>query len=240
MSGFSRRRMIQTITGVAIGGVGARYVQQNGLVPPDAAGFFAPEHTLTYAAHRQFFGLSTAREFRRDQISTKPFANGRPPKTEDYISHQAAGFRDWRLEVGGQVGKPLSLSVADLRAMPAKSQITQLVCEEGWSYIAEWTGVLLSDVLTLAGAKASRYVIPECVQPNWKQSIDMVDAWHPQTLVAYAMNGQDVPPGHGGPLRLRVPRQLGYKSLKFLNRLTVSDSLEGKLRASPYAWYAGI
>lgn len=240
MSGFSRRRLIQTVTGVVIGGVGARYVQQNGLVPPDAAGFFAPERTLNYAAHRQLFGLSKAREFHRDQISTKPFANGRPPKIEAYQSHLGAGFRDWRLEVGGLVGKPLSLSIADLRAMPAKSQITQLVCEEGWSYIAEWTGVLLSDVLTLAGAKAARYVIPECIQPAWKQSIDLVDAWHPQTLVAYAMNGQDVPPGHGGPLRLRVPRQLGYKSLKYLNRLTVADSLDGTLRKSPYAWYAGI
>ena len=77
-------------------------------------------------------------------------------------------------------------------------------------------------------------------RPEWKDSIDMADAWHPQTLVAYSMNGADVPPGHGGPLRLRVPRQLGYKSLKYLNRLTVADTLDSKSFGGDYAWYAGI
>ena len=134
------------------------------------------------------------------------------------------------------------------RAIPSRSQITHLACEEGWSYIAEWIGVPLSHVLDVVGIlPQARYVVYFSIEPDWWDSIDMADALHPQTLVTYGMNGGELPVGHGGPLRLRVPRQLGYKSVKYITRLTVTDSLKefgkGLGSAAPeggYAWYAGI
>jgi DMSO/TMAO reductase YedYZ molybdopterin-dependent catalytic subunit len=120
-----------------------------------------------------------------------------------------------------------------------------MACEEGWSYIAEWTGVALSHVLNVVGI--ARYVVFFTIQANWWDSIDMADALHPQTLITYGMNGGTLPAGNGGPIRLRVPRQLAYKSLKYLTRLTVTDSLKGfgkglgaRKPERGYAWYAGI
>ena len=129
-----------------------------------------------------------------------------------------------------------------------RRQITEIACEEGWSYIAEWIGTPLVDVLHAAGIMPqARYVVYFSIDKSWWESIDMADALHPQTLLAYAMNGGDLPVPFGGPLRLRVPRQLGYKSVKYINRLAVTDSLKGFGKglgsASPeggYAWYAGI
>jgi DMSO/TMAO reductase YedYZ molybdopterin-dependent catalytic subunit len=146
------------------------------------------------------------------------------------------------------VVNPASFSLTELRCFPVRSQITHLACEEGWSFIAEWTGVPLSHVLSLVGTLPSaRYVVYFSIQPNWWDSVDMADALHPQTLLTYGMNGSDLPVGHGGPLRLRVPRQLGYKSVKYLTRMTVTDSLKGFGKglgsAAPeegYSWYAGI
>jgi DMSO/TMAO reductase YedYZ molybdopterin-dependent catalytic subunit len=161
---------------------------------------------------------------------------------------QESGFIDWRLTVGGMVARPLSFSVSQLKSFPRHSQITHLACEEGWSYIAEWTGVPLSYVLDLVGTlPQARYVVYYSIQPDWWESIDMADALHPQTFITYGINGDDLPVRFGGPLRLRVPRQLGYKSVKYITRLTVTDSLKrfgkGLGSASPeggYAWYAGI
>jgi DMSO/TMAO reductase YedYZ molybdopterin-dependent catalytic subunit len=138
--------------------------------------------------------------------------------------------------------------VAELERMPVRSQITHLACEEGWSYIAEWIGVPLAHVLDLVGTLPNaRYVIYRSIQPDWWESIDVAEALHPQTLVTYGMNGGKLPVAFGGPLRLRVPRQLGYKSVKYITRLTVTDSLKpfgkGLGSSSPeggYAWYAGI
>ena len=128
------------------------------------------------------------------------------------------------------------------------NQITQVVCEEGWSYVAEWTGTPLVEVLNIAGLlPQARYVVYFSIEPDTWESIDMADALHPQTLVTYAMNDGDLPVPFGGPLRLRVPRQLGYKSVKYLTRVTVTDNLKrfGKGLGSAsadagYAWYAGI
>jgi DMSO/TMAO reductase YedYZ molybdopterin-dependent catalytic subunit len=144
--------------------------------------------------------------------------------------------------------RPASFSMADLRSLPVSRQITEVVCEEGWSYIAEWIGTPLHEFLEVAGVlPQARYVVYFSIEPDWWESIDMADALHPQTLLTYAMNDGDLPVGFGGPLRLRVPRQLGYKSVKFITRLTVTDSLKsfgkGLGSASPeggYAWYAGI
>ena len=132
--------------------------------------------------------------------------------------------------------------------MPARSQITHLACEEGWSFIAEWIGVPLFEVLSAVGIQPqAKYVVYTSQEEGWWDSVDMADALHPQTFVTYGMNGGDLPVGHGGPLRLRVPRQLGYKSVKYIQKLTVTDSMKGFGKglgsASPefgYSWYSGI
>ena len=144
--------------------------------------------------------------------------------------------------------RPASFSLAEIKSFPTSTEITLIACEEGWSYIAAWTGVPLSRILAAAGALAqARYVVYRSVQSDWWESIDMAEALHPQTLVTHGMNGGDLPVPFGGPLRLRVPRQLGYKNVKYINRLTVTDNLkqfgEGLGSAAPeggYAWYAGI
>jgi len=207
-----------------------------------------PGETLTYAAQRLLTRHSLAREFAPSQISKSPFANAVDPLGEAFKRFQESGFTDWRLDVDGMVARSASFSVAELRSFPVRRQTTHLACEEGWSYIAEWIGVPLSHILDLVGTLPhARYVIYRSIQPDWWESIDMADALHPQTLVAYGMNGGQLPVGFGGPLRLRVPRQLGYKNVKYIARLTVTDSLKpfgkGLGSASPevgYAWYAGI
>jgi DMSO/TMAO reductase YedYZ molybdopterin-dependent catalytic subunit len=155
---------------------------------------------------------------------------------------------DWRLSIDGLVHQPVSLSMADLKRYPSGSHITELACEEGWSYIAEWIGVPLSHVLQLVGIQPqAKYVVYVSMEPNTWDSIDMAEARHPQTLLCYAMNGRELPVAHGGPLRMRLPRQVGYKNIKFITRLTVTDSLKrfGKGLGSAaaefgYAWYTGI
>jgi DMSO/TMAO reductase YedYZ molybdopterin-dependent catalytic subunit len=191
---------------------------------------------------------SLAREFPRSQISKAPFPNGKPPNDAAYERLRAGGFAGWKIAVDGMVARPASFSLAELRSYPSRSQITHLACEEGWSFIAEWTGVPLSHVLNVVGIlPQARYVVYFSMEPGWWESIDMDDALHPQTLVTYGMNGGELPGGHGGPVRLRVPRQLGYKSLKYVSRLTVTDDLKkfGKGLGSVepefgYSWYAGI
>ena len=252
MKNLSRRQWIASGIASAASASGlvvaAKLANQHGLIPPDWGGLYGPGETLTYASQRLLTRHSLAREFDRSQISNPPFANGDPPKDEVFKRHQAAGFVDWRLEVDGLVARPGSFTLPELKSHPRSSQITHLACEEGWSYIAEWIGVPLSHLLTLAGIlPQARYVVYFSIEKNWWDSLDMADALHPQTLVAYGMNGSDLPLGNGGPLRMRVPRQLGYKSVKFLTRLTVTDNLKrfgkGLGSASPeggYSWYAGI
>jgi DMSO/TMAO reductase YedYZ molybdopterin-dependent catalytic subunit len=189
-----------------------------------------------------------AREFDPSQISKEPFANEVAPLGDEFKRLQAGGFADWRLAIDGMVARPGSFSMGELRSFPSRSQITHLACEEGWSYIAEWKGVPLAHILDVAGTlPQARYVVYRSFQPDWWESIDMADALHPQTVVAMGMNGGELPVGFGGPLRLRVPRQLGYKSVKYINRLNVTDSLKGfgkglgsSAPEGGYAWYAGI
>jgi len=245
MSNVSRRKLITTglaaTAGVSGLAVAARFADRYGLIPPDHGGIYGPGETLTYAAQRLLTRHSLAREFPRSQISTRPFANGKPPRGEDFKRLQAGGFADWRLAVDGMVARPASLSLAELRSYPSRSQITHLACEEGWSFIAEWIGVPLFHVLNAVGIlPQARYVVYFSIQRGWMNSIDMADALHPQTLVTYGMNDGELPVGHGGPLRLRVPRQLGYKNVKYITRLTVTDSLKEFSPGGSYAWYAGI
>jgi DMSO/TMAO reductase YedYZ molybdopterin-dependent catalytic subunit len=232
-------------SGLAVAtGLAHRY----GLIPPDHGGIYGLGETLTYSAQRLLTRHSLAREFPRSLISKTPFPNGKPPQDEAFQRLQAGAFADWRLAIDGMVARPASFSLAELKSYPSRSQITHLACEEGWSFIAEWAGVPLIQVLTAVGIlPEAKYVVYSSIQRGWWDSVDMADALHPQTLVTYGMNGGDLPVGHGGPLRLRVPRQLGYKSLKYITRLTVTDSLKGFGQglgsAAPeagYSWYAGI
>ena len=252
MTNLSRRKLITTGLAAAAGvtglGAAATIAQKEGLVPPDHTGIFGLGETLTYASQRLLTKHSLAREFRRSQISQPPLANEIPPLKESFKRLQAGGFADWRLSVDGMVARPASFSLAELKSYPARSQITQLACEEGWSYIAEWIGVPLSHILEAVGAHPkARYVVYFSIDPEWWDSLDIAEALHPQTFLAYGMNGGELPVGNGGPLRMRVPRQLGYKSVKFITQLTVTDNLKefgkGLGSASPeggYAWYAGI
>lgn len=245
MINLSRRKLITTgLAGMAAASgaaVAAHVASRFGLIPPDHGGLYGPGKVLTYASQRLLTGNSLAREFDRDQISATPFANGRPLSDDHFRRLQAGGFSDWRLVVDGMVARPESLSLTDLRSFRSRSQITQLTCEEGWSFVAEWTGVPLIDLLTAAGIlPQAKSVVYTSIEQGWTDSIDLADALHPQTLVTYGMNGGELPVGHGGPLRLRVPRQLGYKSVKYITRLTVTDDLRQFSPDPSYAWYAGI
>ncbi len=248
----SRRRLILSGLAAAAGGCGlevaARLADRYGLIPPDHGGIYGVGETLTYAAQKLLTSHhSHAREFNRSEISKVIPVNGEVPENETYARLSSGGFADWRLMVDGLVDRPFAFSLAELKRLPSRTQITHQACEEGWSFIAEWIGVPLSYVLNLVGVHPqAKYVVFFPFDENW-DSLDMSDAWHPQTLLAHAMNGQELPPPHGAPLRLRVPRQLGYKSVKYLSRITVTDSLKnigkGLGSVSPeigYSWYAGI
>jgi DMSO/TMAO reductase YedYZ molybdopterin-dependent catalytic subunit len=252
MNKITRRKLITTglaaTAGVSGLGVAAKLAERYGLIPPDSGGLYGAGETLTYAAQRILTRHSLAREFSRSEISKNPFANGVAPLGEGFQRLQQGGFADWRLAVDGMVARPASFSLAELKTFPSRTEITLIACEEGWSYIAEWSGVPLSHILGLVGALPQvRYVVYRSFQPDWWDSLDMADALHPQTLLTLGMNGGELPVPFGGPLRMRVPRQLGYKSVKYITHLTLTDSLKrfgkGLGSAAPeggYAWYAGI
>jgi DMSO/TMAO reductase YedYZ molybdopterin-dependent catalytic subunit len=252
MSNISRRKLI-TAGIVATAGasgiaVAAKLAARHGLLPPDGRGLYGPGETLNYTSQRLLTPHSLAREFAPSQISEKPFANEVAPLGPEFQKFQQAGFADWRLTVDGMAARPTAFSVAELKSFPSRSQITMIGCEEGWTYIAQWTGAPLSHILELVGAAPGvRYVVYNSFQSDWWDSIDMADALHPQTVIAHGMNGADLPVGFGGPLRMRVPRQLGYKNVKYITHLTLTDDIrkfgKGLGSASPeagYAWYAGI
>ncbi len=247
----SRRGLISGLAAAA-GASGlalaARLASRYGLIPPDSGGIYGIGETLTYASQRLLMSHhSLAREFDRRHISKVCPVNGPPPEDEIYQRHLAGGFAEWRLRVDGLVARPSTFSLAALKRFPPRTQITLQVCEEGWSFIAEWTGVPLSYVLNLVGVRPqAKYVVFFPFDSFW-DSLDMEEAWHPQTLLAYGMNGQDLAAGHGAPVRLKVPRQLGYKNVKYLASITVTDTLKhigkGLGSSAPevgYAWYAGI
>ncbi len=252
MSQVSRRKFITSGLAVIAGASGivaaAKVAQHRGLIPPDAGGLYGPGETLTYAAQRLLTRHSMAREFSPSEISKNPFANEVDPLGGEFNRLEAAGFVDWRVTVDGMAARPTSFSLAEIRSFPTRTQITMIGCEEGWTYIGEWTGVPLSYILDRVEALPQvRYVVYHSIQPDWWESIDMADALHPQTILAHRMNGNELPVPFGGPLRLRVPRQLGYKNVKYVNRLTLTDNLKpfgkGRGGANPdggYAWYAGI
>lgn len=196
-----------------------------------------------------------AQEFTEADLSPVFRANGTSdPDTPAYRALACDGFEVWRLDVTGLVAAPARYSLADLRRLPARTQITRHDCVEGWSAIGKWTGVPLHELLRRARPlPAARYVVFYCADPmdedghNYYESIDMDDAFHPQTLLAYALNDKPLPIANGAPLRLRVERQLGYKMAKYLMRIELVESFGGigggrggYWEDQGYEWYAGI
>ena len=204
-----------------------------------------------------------AREYSPSDVSPVFKPNGTfNPGTDEYNAHAAKNFADWRLTVDGLVENPLSLSLADIMRLPRRTQITRHDCVEGWSAIGMWSGVQLGLILKAAALKPNaRYAVFHCAdnltgEPakggqqspgQYYESIDLTDAFHPQTLIAYALNGKPLDVAHGAPLRLRVERQLGYKQAKYVQRIEVTDSFAriaggrgGYWEDRGYEWYAGI
>jgi DMSO/TMAO reductase YedYZ molybdopterin-dependent catalytic subunit len=195
-----------------------------------------------------------AREYSDAEMSPRFRSNGTSrPGGEAYRALMAGNFADWRLRVDGLVQRPLNLSLADIRAMPQRVQITRHDCVEGWSAIGKWHGPQLWTLLDLAGLRdAARYLVFHCADTllgrPYYESIDLIDAFHPQTILAWAMNNRTLPVAHGAPLRLRVERQLGYKHAKYIMRIEAVASLDGIHGGkgglwedvSGYEWYGGI
>ena len=198
-----------------------------------------------------------APEYSVAEISRDFRANGSiDPAAADYVALRDADFSDYRLEVAGLVERPLSLSLAELRARPSRTQITKHDCVEGWTSIGQWTGVRLETILDEAGLKPeAKYIVFHCFDaltqtedgPKYYESIDLIDARHPQTILAYDMNGEVLGVPHGAPLRLRVERQLGYKQAKYIRRIEAVESFDqieggngGYWEDQGYEWYAGI
>ncbi|QWW66212.1 molybdopterin-binding protein [Rhizobium sp. WYJ-E13] len=199
-----------------------------------------------------------APEYSEADISPTFRPNGTSqPDSEAYAQMMATGFADWRLKIDGLVERPVELSLADLKKLPSRTQITRHDCVEGWSAIGKWTGAQLGPLLQSVGLKpAARYAVFYCADQleltldgsgTYYESIDLIDAFHPQTILAYQMNGKDLEVAHGAPLRLRVERQLGYKHAKYLMRIEMKDSFAGLWGGKGgfwedrgYEWYAGI
>ena len=207
-----------------------------------------------HMAGQRLLASGLAREYRRDQMSPVFRTNGntRPASTE-WNAHAATNFANWRLAVDGLVARPLHLSLRDLGAFAQRAQITRHDCVEGWSAIGKWQGPLLGDLLKAAGINdRARYIVFHCADDSnghpYYESIDLYDAFHPQTIMALLMNDRRLPVGHGAPIRLRVERHLGYKHAKFVMRIEARERIDdlygGKggywEDAAGYQYYAGI
>jgi len=216
---------------------------------------FQGAEDLTYRVNRlitprnalapQFTGADLSPIFRSNGTSM--------PGSPDYARLLAGNFADWRLHVGGMVARPLVISLDQLKALPQRTQITRHDCVEGWSAIGQWTGPVLGPILQFAGlSSAARYIVFHCYDDFggalYYESIDLVDAFHPQTILAWRMDDRPLPPAHGAPLRLRAEKQLGYKQAKFVMRIELTSTLAGLYGGKGgywedhrgYQWYAGI
>lgn len=216
-------------------------------LPPTYGNILRMGDAFTYVAHRALLpGQSLAKEYDYRDISSFPATgttNPGDPNYKDYNEEYGrihyGAFADWHLSIEGSVARPGLYSLADLQKFPSRKQITRHTCEEGWTAIAEWTGVPLSSVLTGAGISPTARFVNCYAYDNYMQSIDLLDAFHPQTILAYGMNGRDLPVPHGAPVRLRVETQVGYKSVKYLQRIVVTDEFV-KTGDTGWAWYVGI
>jgi len=251
-SGIGRRRFLSGTLSAA----GVMLAGCTRMDPPTYGNLLRVGDNLTYRAHRLLLPeQSLVREYTLQDVTSMPALNttnpGDPAKSSYsesdgpiYERLLANDFKEWRISISGSVERPSSFSLADLRRMPSRTQITRHTCEEGWTAIAQWTGVQLSHLLHLVGVKPTARFVQYYSFDNWGDGIDMLDALHPQTILAYGMNGADLPLAHGAPVRIRVERQLGYKSMKYLKEIVVTDSFDdngpiGNIQ-NGWAWYAGI
>ena len=225
-------------------------------LPPTYGNILRMGDLFTYKAHRALLpARSLVKEYDARYISSLPAIGTTNPADanqpyfnaahgEIYERLQGSGFADWRLSIVGKVARPGIYSLQDLKRFPSRTQITRQTCEEGWSAIAEWTGVPLRLVLEAAGILPSARFVNFYAFDDIADGIDMIDALHPQTILAYGVNGRDLPIPHGAPLRLRVETQLGYKSVKYLQRIVVTDEFDDLGKLGPlqngWSWYVGI
>lgn len=250
---ITRRKLIGSI-GLGAGGMALAGCDKIGRTAAFGSAQMSAQG-LTMSVQRLFLDRTAlAPEFSASDISPTFRTNGNTmPNSPEYQAHLRSSFADWRLVVDGLVNRPLAASLDQIRKLPVRTQITRHDCVEGWSAIGKWTGVPLKILLDAAGLKpAARYIVFHCADDfdgtAYYESIDLVDAFHPQTILAWGMNGQLLPVGHGAPLRLRLERQLGYKNAKFVMRVEAVDSLAriggGKggfwEDSAGYQWYAGI
>jgi DMSO/TMAO reductase YedYZ molybdopterin-dependent catalytic subunit len=220
-------------------------------MPPTYGNLLRMGDNLTYAAFRLLPRQRLVKEYTLADISSIPAqgvidvgAADAPKSIGDYRRLLDGRFADWRLSVEGRVERPHAFSLNELKQLPSRTQITRHVCEEGWSAIAQWTGVPLRTVLETAGILPTARSVVFYSYDQWAVSIDLFDALHPQTILAYGMNGRDLPIPHGAPVRLRLETQLGQKSVKYLQRLVVKDEFDdggahGEIQ-NGWAWYMGI
>jgi DMSO/TMAO reductase YedYZ molybdopterin-dependent catalytic subunit len=256
-----RRNLLKALA--AIGGLAVAGCDRLGSGPPFRS-VLDVANSLTYKMQRLLIGADRlAPEYDEADISPVFHPNGSiDPQDEEYLDLVGNHFADWRLKVHGLVERELSLSLEELHALPARTQITRHDCVEGWSCIGKWTGVPLAEILSRAGVKPeARFVVIHCadtlddsggfgVDPEsirYYESIDLIDAVHPQTILAYDMNGKPLTIPHGAPLRLRLERQLGYKMAKYIMRIELVQSFDnlhggrgGYWEDRGYEWYAGI
>jgi DMSO/TMAO reductase YedYZ molybdopterin-dependent catalytic subunit len=221
--------------------------------------FMIKMNSLTYKAQRLLLSSDQlAPEFTQADILQDMRANGSTEvDTDDYLELLDNNFTNYQLEVTGLVERPMRFTLDALRGLPSRTQITRHDCVEGWSCIAKWQGVPLHNILEQVGVKPeARFVMFHCYDAIEKglsgevlyyESIDLVDARHPQTILAYAMNDKPLPVENGAPLRVRVERQLGYKMAKYIKRIELISefSLVGLGQGSywadrGYEWFAGI
>jgi DMSO/TMAO reductase YedYZ molybdopterin-dependent catalytic subunit len=257
-SGASRRTMLRT----ALASVGTLSLAGCDKLSQNTAfvdALKSAQH-LSHAAHKLVAGRKAmAQEFSQADVAAHFKANGTlVPRDADYTALMQGGFKDWKLQIDGLVEKPAAFTLAELRAMPSRTQITRHDCVEGWSSIGKWKGVplahLLEQVKPLANAK---FVVFRCADSmdapaagsdsKYYESVDMDDAYHAQTVLAYELNDQPLPVNNGAPLRARIERQLGYKHAKYLMRIELVESFEkirngngGYWEDQGYEWYAGI
>jgi DMSO/TMAO reductase YedYZ molybdopterin-dependent catalytic subunit len=254
---ISRRRLLRA--GVAAAG-GLMLSGCDGVLepPPMRSALDFGQFVSLRAQRLLLSGQPLAREFAVADISPEFPLNGTSmPSGFPYFQMMVSQFASWRLTVDGLVRRPLSLSLAEIKALPARTQITLHSCDEGWSAIGQWTGVQLSHLLQAAELMPNvRYIVFHCLDelertPDrsglYYESLDLFDALHPQTILAYGMNGQPLPVAHGAPLRLRVERQIGYKNAKYVTRIEAVAALDrlGRGRGGfwedrGYQWYAGL
>jgi DMSO/TMAO reductase YedYZ molybdopterin-dependent catalytic subunit len=250
---FSRRRLLRG----AMAGAGAGLLagcdalsKREGFV--DVLGLAEP---LSQRVQRLLTGNRLAAEFPQSMISPVFRPNGSTnPKTPEYLAIKTDGFRGYRLQVRGLVERPLEFSLDALRALPARTQVTRHDCVEGWSVIGQWTGVPLAHLLDLARPKpGARHVVFHCFDDiagdgsRYYESVDLLDAYHPQTIAAYSLNGAPVPIANGAPVRMRIERKLGYKQPKYVHTIELVDGYAGLGGGKGgywedlgYDWYGGI